>query len=257
MENDNLNDVFQALAHPIRRTIIDVLSHHPLTTGEICDHFDVSRYAVMKHLNILEASQLVLTRKKGREKINYFHAVPLQEVYRRWMNRFQAEDADSLMNVKNFFEEKERVSSMPNLREKDSFQISQEISIQGSKTNLFKALTEDIDQWWSIRLFDDSELFVENEIGGRFMEKSADGKQALWATIMIIKPNEELHFQGPLGITGAVNSYYKFKLRETAANETILQLDHTVYGMIDPAWEKDYREGWNGLLHNFKQFFTH
>ncbi|SET98057.1 DNA-binding transcriptional regulator, ArsR family [Salinibacillus kushneri] len=254
MGTDNMSKVFQALSHPIRRTIIDLLSKQPLTTGELCEQFDVSRYAVMKHLTILESAQVVLTRKNGREKINYFHAVPLQEVYRRWMNQFQADDASSMINLKHLFKKKESDDCMTRIQENNSFHIVQEICIQAGREKVFQALTKDINKWWSIRLFDQSELVAESKLGGKFYETSAEGKEALWGTLNLIKSNEELHYNGALGMPGAVNSYYIYKLKEDRPNETILQLDHTAFGMIDSSWEEDYEEGWNRLLHDLKHF---
>jgi DNA-binding transcriptional ArsR family regulator len=62
-------DVFQAIADPVRREIIDVLSQHPLTVNEVSDRFDISRPAVSKHLKILKECDVIEVLEKGRERI--------------------------------------------------------------------------------------------------------------------------------------------------------------------------------------------
>ncbi|MRG86076.1 ArsR/SmtB family transcription factor [Salinibacillus xinjiangensis] len=254
MSSESINKTFQALANPVRRSIVDLLAKEPLSTGDICQHFDVSRYAIMKHLNILEEANLIHSWKSGREKVNFFNAIPLQELYRRWLDRFQAEDANSMINLKNLFSQREAENVMTNVSEKESFQIAQEITIKASKMELYQALTHDIDKWWSIRLFQHSKLKVDPTLGGQFYETTEDGKKALWGTLILIKPDEELHFNGALGMPNAVNSYYTYKLREVRPNETVLELNHTAFGFMDPSWEKDYREGWNSLLQDLKAY---
>ncbi|SFA87049.1 MULTISPECIES: helix-turn-helix transcriptional regulator [unclassified Bacillus (in: firmicutes)] len=69
-----LADIFKALSHPSRVEILDFLKTGPLTTGDLSNKFNVSRYAVMKHLQILEDCGLVIVRRKGRTRLNYLNA---------------------------------------------------------------------------------------------------------------------------------------------------------------------------------------
>lgn len=104
MENEDLTLVFKALSHPSRREILDWLKSGPMTTGEISEKFTESRYAVMKHLDILEKADLVLSRKKGRVRLNYLNAVPIQQLYNRWVNQYESQFANSLINLKEKLE---------------------------------------------------------------------------------------------------------------------------------------------------------
>ena len=103
---DELELVFKALADGTRRRILDLLSEKPRTTGQLCAVFPVSRYAVMKHLSVLEKAGLVLVRRRGRERFNYLNAVPLQRLYERWMRPYEAHWARSLLSLKRNVEEK-------------------------------------------------------------------------------------------------------------------------------------------------------
>ena len=104
--SDELKWVFKALADGTRRKILDLLSERPLTTGELCAAFPVSRFAVMKHLSVLEKAGLVLVRRRGRERFNHLNAVPLQELYERWMRPYEAHWARSLLSLKRRLEKK-------------------------------------------------------------------------------------------------------------------------------------------------------
>lgn len=77
MIDDDLARVWKALSDPGRRKILDYLQERPRTTSELCDLFDVSRFAVMKHLTILERAGLVVVRRRGRERWNHLNVVPL------------------------------------------------------------------------------------------------------------------------------------------------------------------------------------
>jgi DNA-binding transcriptional ArsR family regulator len=104
--NKDRDDVFKALSDPTRRGILDRLRDQPRTTGELCGAFpDLTRFAVMKHLDVLEASGLVVVRREGRVRWNHLNAVPIQQIYERWMSRFAAPHAESLLRLGQKLEE--------------------------------------------------------------------------------------------------------------------------------------------------------
>jgi DNA-binding transcriptional ArsR family regulator len=90
MSDDDLTPIWKALADPTRRKILDLLQERPRTTGDLCTSFKVSRFAVMKHLSVLEQAKLIVVRRRGRERWNYLNAVPLQRIYERWLRPFEA-----------------------------------------------------------------------------------------------------------------------------------------------------------------------
>ena len=77
MKDDELTPIWKALSDPTRRRILDLLKERPRTTGELCDAFEeLSRFAVMKHLAVLEGAELVIVRPHGRERWNHLNTVP-------------------------------------------------------------------------------------------------------------------------------------------------------------------------------------
>lgn len=84
-----MDDVFHALAHNMRRQILDFVMVNPgCLSGEICAQFDVSRIAVSKHIKILEKADLLVIEKAGRMRLHYFNALPIQAIYDRWTNEY-------------------------------------------------------------------------------------------------------------------------------------------------------------------------
>jgi DNA-binding transcriptional ArsR family regulator len=100
----DLDPVWKALADPHRRRILDLLRDGPKTTGDLVRPFDLSRFAVMKHLRVLEQSGLVVVERRGRERWNHLNPVPIQAIYERWMTPYAALWAMDLMDLKRTVE---------------------------------------------------------------------------------------------------------------------------------------------------------
>jgi DNA-binding transcriptional ArsR family regulator len=99
--------VFRALADPTRRKILDLIKHRPLTTGALCGEFtELTRFAVMKHLKVLERASLVVVRRSGRERHNYLNHVPIRMVYERWMGPYAELWSSSLLRLKDHVEDR-------------------------------------------------------------------------------------------------------------------------------------------------------
>lgn len=97
--------VWEALADPTRRALLDRLCQGPQTTGELVAAFpDMSRTNVMKHLDVLSAAHLVLVRRRGRVRWNHLNAVPLQRVCERWLGRYVRDRASALLRLKHVAE---------------------------------------------------------------------------------------------------------------------------------------------------------
>lgn len=92
--------VWGALSDPSRRAILDILRGGPKTTGQLCEYFQFTRFAVMKHLKVLHQAQLILIERQGRERINHLNPVPIQSIYRRWIRPFEKIPADRMLKLK-------------------------------------------------------------------------------------------------------------------------------------------------------------
>ncbi|WP_298302288.1 helix-turn-helix domain-containing protein [uncultured Erythrobacter sp.] len=98
---DELNQVFKALSHSVRRSICDELKVRPLTTGQLVQCFpELDRTTVMQHLRVLEKARLVVAVRKGRERFNYLDAMPIQAIHERWIGPHAARAASNLSNLK-------------------------------------------------------------------------------------------------------------------------------------------------------------
>ncbi len=102
-----MDRVFKALADASRRRLLDLLhAENGRTLGELCEHLDMSRQAVTKHLLILEEASLVTVVWRGREKLHYLNPVPLHEIYERWIGKFERPRLRALHDLKRDLEEK-------------------------------------------------------------------------------------------------------------------------------------------------------
>ena len=94
--------IFKALADRTRRRMLDLLATKPRTTGELAAAFQrLSRFAVMKHLGVLEQAGLVVVSRDGRTRWNSLNAAPLKDVLRRWMGRHEALWADVMLDIRD------------------------------------------------------------------------------------------------------------------------------------------------------------
>ena len=100
-----MDAVFKALADPTRRQLLDRLrAKNGQTLSALCEEMDMTRQAVSKHLALLEGANLVTTVKQGREKLHYLNPVPIQQIYMRWIGKFEQSRLAALHNLKEALE---------------------------------------------------------------------------------------------------------------------------------------------------------
>jgi len=101
MPDDDLDGVWKALSDSTRRSILELLRKGPRTTTEVVETFPrLSRFGVMKHLDVLREAGLIQTREAGRQRINSLNVVPIRQIYERWVGRFEELWASHLLRVK-------------------------------------------------------------------------------------------------------------------------------------------------------------
>ena len=101
-----IDKVFKALADPSRRKLLDQLhTSSGQTLSELCEHLDMTRQAVTKHLALLEAANLVVTVWRGREKLHYLNPIPINEIYERWIGKYERHRLRALSKLKKGLEE--------------------------------------------------------------------------------------------------------------------------------------------------------
>jgi DNA-binding transcriptional ArsR family regulator len=101
MPDDDLDGVWKALSDSTRRSILDLLRQGPRTTTQIVEAFPhLSRFGVMKHIDVLREAGLIHTREERRQRINSLNVVPIRQIYERWVGRFEELWASHLLRIK-------------------------------------------------------------------------------------------------------------------------------------------------------------
>jgi len=144
-------DVFKALADPSRRRLLDRLNaRNGQSLRELSEGLDMARQSVSKHLAILEAANLVTTLRRGRQKLHYLNAAPINEIAERWINRYDQGRVRALSDLKRALEE----TPMENPR------FVYTTYIGTTPERLWQALTEPsfTRRWWQITFETDWEV---------------------------------------------------------------------------------------------------
>src|SRR6266545_1353742 len=101
-----VDDVFRALGDPSRRVLLDSLNErNGQTLRELCDGLEMARQSVAKHLAVLEAAGVVTTTRRGREKLHFLNAAPINEIAERWITPYERERVDALTDLKRALED--------------------------------------------------------------------------------------------------------------------------------------------------------
>src|SRR6476646_7608773 len=139
-----MDDVFRALADASRRRLLDSLNgRNGQTLSELSSELDMTRQAVSKHLAVLEGANLVTSVRRGREKLHYLNAAPINEIGERWINNYERERVEALADLKRALEEGSTV-------DKPSFVYTTYINTPPER--LWQALTEPAftQRYWGI-----------------------------------------------------------------------------------------------------------
>jgi DNA-binding transcriptional ArsR family regulator len=106
----SVDEVFRALADPTRRDLLDRLfCQDGQTLQELTVPYSISRFGVMKHLSVLEAAGLVVTRRRGREKLHFLNPVPIRLVHDRWVHKFAEPWVAVLSEIKQRLESRSTI----------------------------------------------------------------------------------------------------------------------------------------------------
>jgi DNA-binding transcriptional ArsR family regulator len=115
-----MDAVWKALSDPTRRSILDLLREGSRTTTEIVEAFPhITRFGVMKHLDVLREARLVQTREAGRQRVNSLNVVPIRQIYERWVSPFHELWSSELLRIKELAEEENPGRKRGRTRTKD------------------------------------------------------------------------------------------------------------------------------------------
>jgi uncharacterized protein YndB with AHSA1/START domain/DNA-binding transcriptional ArsR family regulator len=132
--------VFSALADPTRRLLLDRLFERDgRTLGDLVSAVrEMTRFGVMKHLRVLEAADLVTTRRVGRETHHYLNPVPIRRLHDRWLDKYRTRAADVLLDLQR---SAERMEGVPVTRTLAPSYVSS-VYIKASPATVWRAITE-------------------------------------------------------------------------------------------------------------------
>ncbi len=256
MKSDGTEIVWKALADPTRRRILDLLRQGPKTTGELCQPFRVSRFAVMKHLAILERAHLVLVRRAGRERWNHLNPVPIRQIYERWVSPFASMWAQSAVRLQKSVETKNMEPTMAKeSKVKNEFGVAQvelEIPIKATPKQVWETMIEDTNEWWSKDFLTSQSakaFVIEPKLGGHAYEDWGKGAGQIWYTVVGVDPAKFIMMSGFLTAQygGPANTLLHLTLKPDG-KQTILQLSDTIYGRVGDDKLSQTEEGWRFLF---------
>jgi DNA-binding transcriptional ArsR family regulator len=254
MSRDELDPIWKALADPTRRRILDMLRESPRTTGDLCVPFKLSRFAIMKHLTILEEAGLVMVRRQGRERWNHLNVTPIQQVHERWVKPYEARWAASLLRLKEHLQPETQGANMPAQAATDfgAVQIDLEIAIKAKPQRVWQALVEETSRWWLKDFYSRPEakgFIIEPRLGGHAYEDCGESGGQVWYTVVGLEPHKSLSLLGHLIPAFGGPAMTMLQLRLVAKGKgTTLQLSDAILGKVGEGKLTQTRDGWRMLF---------
>lgn len=240
--------IWKALADPTRRTILDLLHEAPLTTGEINEQIeDLSRYAVMKHLGILEKANLITTRREGKFRWNQINTYPIKESYEQWLSQLLKLKRYAAQTTKSMGKTDQSITTTT---------LSFEVSLEASQAKVWKALTEEIGKWWPKEFYqrDDQKtgtnrLRLEATPGGLWVVDRGKAGGQVWGMVIGLEKQKSLLLKGHLTpeLGGPAISFLHFVL-QSHKQQTVLQFTDTIFGEISNKLNRSLKRDWEKIL---------
>ena len=242
--------IWTALADPKRRHIINLLEEKPRTTSELSESFDVSRFAVMKHLKVLEQANLIKVKREGRKRWNILN----DELVHFLRSKLAEDDGPyRLVEILGLFPGHKPILPTE-IMPADFVRVKQDILLEASPSQVFEALTAGIDAWWSRRVSTDSQVYLEPTVNGRFYEAfNTTGQGILYANVTFIKQDEEIRMKGTMELSEQIanapvlESYVRIIL-ESQNFATQLSVIHHMSGNVGQASADVCTRSWHILL---------
>ncbi|MFA5550975.1 MAG: SRPBCC domain-containing protein [Trueperaceae bacterium] len=230
--------IWKALSNPFRRHIMDALAIGPLTTGELAATLpELSRFAVMQHLDVLTGARLVLVERRGRSRYNHVNAATLRQFYERWVGHYADMAATELTALKRHLEEDHMAHEPVRV-----LRLENEMRFSASPDRVFATLTdpEQILKWFphTYGAGRVKRVVFEPRVGGAQYEDWGDGRGYLYGHVTEWDPphrysvRSRLHAGTIMDTTAAVTA---------DGSGAILRSSRVIMGPIDDEQEKAIR----------------
>lgn len=250
-DSDPAPDVWQALADPTRRTLIDRLAGGAMTTSALCDGLPMTRFGVMKHLGVLERAGLVISRRHGRQRLNHLNAAPLQALSSRWLSPRAAALAEGALRLSDSLGDQAMDTPAPQTSVVD---VALEWPVAVSVQRLWEALFNSPEIWWPADHKAGpagSTMTFEPKVGGHLKEATADGAGLIWYSVVALDPLRSVDLAGHLATRygGPATSLLHIEVAPGPSDGTsILKLTDSVYGRVGPNMKASLTSGWQAIV---------
>jgi len=250
--NLDSDTVWRALASPHRRAILDDLREGPKSTGQLNRALpDLSRFAVMQHLKVLEEANLVLSRREGRSRLSYSNPVPLRQIYERWVTGLASGAAETALQFKRYAETKEDTKHLNDFR---SVQIETEIIVNASPQTCFDALTKNYNEWFPFRYKKGATVYSDSHVGGTNGERFPDGGGAIHGTVLYVDSPHAITVGGAGAMLDGCNVFSSHKLIAQDGGTKVQRRMH-LWGNVTEELEKMLRDGTRHLFEkSFREY---
>jgi DNA-binding transcriptional ArsR family regulator len=204
-DRDDGADLWRALASPWRRQLLDLLSVEPRTTGDLAARIpELSRYAVMQHLDVLVRAGVVVARRRGRHRFNHLNPVPLRTWYERWVTPLADRSSGELLalrrHVEGSLEESGDITMTADLATEQvrTVRLECELRFRSTAHRVFQALTQQSLSWFPHTYGEDRvrAVVIEPHVGGRHYEDWGDGAGHLYGHVTAYDPPNRVSLRG-------------------------------------------------------------
>ncbi len=239
--------VWRAVAHPVRRRLVELLADGARTTGDLAKSFPVSRFAVMKHLAVLQRSGIVSVRRQGRERWNALTVGSGLELSVGAANANLEVGATPGGATPGG-------ATPPFLSNLAPFRVEQQVIIGASAARVFDGLTFNVSAWWGapyVRSARASSVVLEPQLGGRFFEEWGHRQGFIRGVVTAIRQDERLELAGRIAGAGCLPALLEIGLHAEARG-TRLALVHRGVEEREPGSPAGaralYESAWEDLI---------
>lgn len=256
LEEEPLGTVWRALSDPTRRLIVDQLGGRPRTTSELCAMVPLSRFAVMKHLDVLVEAGLVVMKRRGRERWNYLNAAPLRQLYERWVHPRAGAWAASAARLERLMGVERETWSMNNSKKvaepASLLDVLVRFTIAAPPDRVWRTMFDQPANWWpkDFNALSGSRMQFEERLGGRLCETTGAGGGLVWYTVMALEPGRSVDLVGHLTAKfgGPTTSLLRLELEPHGAGGTTFTLTDALHGRVGPGMAANVEAGWRALF---------
>ena len=217
MSEEAADDLWRALSSPWRRRLLDELRAGPRTTGQLAAAIpELSRYAVMQHVEVLTAAGVVIADKRGRERFNHLNPVPLRSWYERWVRPMADADAAGLLALRRIVDQSGESTMDTAIEQVHTVRIACELRFAAPPANVFDALTKRSLEWFPHTYGGDRvrAVVVEPRVGGQHFEDWGEGAGHLYGHVTVYDPPHRYATRGRIMPGSILDTEYEISAED-------------------------------------------